>query len=91
MAVTTLTCWVIRCDVCGVKLDFDGEPHWSSVDEARSIATGELEWYSNGTTDLCLDCRTLPHAPVLDPGNADDCLRCGNSADEHTGTTTEEG
>lgn len=84
--IVTLACSVVRCDGCGAKLDFDGEPHWNSADEARSLATGEFEWYSDGTTDLCNDCRTLPHPFIPDPDSAEDCRRCANPADEHTTT-----
>jgi hypothetical protein len=85
--ITIQTCHLIQCDHCGLKLDYDGEPHWETPEEARSIAEGENNWWHDGIIDLCDDCRTNPHPFIADPANpSDDCWRCGNPADEHKTT-----
>lgn len=85
--IKTQTCFVIRCDLCGGRLDYDGEPHWDDADDARSTACGESEWWHDGTTDVCYDCRSKPHEFIADPAYpGDECWRCGNPADEHEPT-----
>jgi hypothetical protein len=80
--IKTQTCYTVACDSCGKELEHEWIPHWPVADDARSDAL-ESEWVSNGTVDLCFECRYEPHPFALEPNTTEDCWRCSNPAEEH--------
>lgn len=80
--IKTETCYTVRCDDCEKQFEHDWVPHWPTAALARQ-ETEESEWWSDGTIDLCWECRSKSHAFILAPNTTDDCWRCSNPAEEH--------
>lgn len=71
MSAVKVTCLVISCDRCGLKLGQDSEervvhlPVDSPYEE--SVTWREVEWRKVGDRDLCPDCWTYGGPPGDDP------------------------
>jgi hypothetical protein len=78
-----VTCYIAECDDCGDEYEHDYTPHWPSEAEATDDAVSCGEWWTDGTTLLCSDCKDKPHAFVADDFDKEACARCPNPAEEH--------
>jgi hypothetical protein len=87
VTIKTATCYYLVCDGCGkpVKDEWDGVPHFDSVEDAQKACLGEWNLavvvYDQ---HFCHDCKTDRHVFVAGkPPIEHLCLRCDEDAEEH--------
>ncbi|WP_030670635.1 hypothetical protein [Streptomyces rimosus] len=53
MSVTTETCFVARCDVCGTGWGEGFTAHFATVDEAYKAVSADPAWTTDGDRIVC--------------------------------------